>query len=131
VKAPENAVTAPPAVAPAPESPASFAPPVVTAPAAAEGGAVRIALTAEEETWISATSNGKSVYVGTLQPKETKEIAAADSIKLVIGNAGGLEITLNGKSIPPVGPKGQVRVVQLTREGVQVIPRTSPPAQPL
>ena len=114
--------------APAPET----APPPVVASATAADGAVRIALTAAEATWISATSNGKSVFVGTLQPKETKEIAAADSIKLVIGNAGGIEITLNGKPIPPVGPKGQVRVVQLNPDGeVQVIPRKPPAPQPL
>jgi len=38
-----------------------------------------------------------------------------------IGNAGGLEIQWNGKSIGPVGPRGQVRTVRFTRQDFQVL----------
>jgi cytoskeleton protein RodZ len=87
------------------------------------GGALHVALTAEEPTWVQATSNGKVVYSGVLQPNETKALAAAERVTLRIGNAGGLSISLNGKPIPPVGPKGQVRIVQFSPDGaVQVAP---------
>ena len=46
---------------------------------------------------------------------------------LLIGNAGGLEISLNGKPIGPVGPRGQIRIVELTPAGFQIVPRTLEP----
>ena len=33
---------------------------------------------------------------------------------MLVGNAGGVEISLNGKPIGPIGPRGQVRVVEFT-----------------
>lgn len=98
----------------------------------ASTGALRIALTAEEATWVRATANGKVVFSGIIQANETKALSAPDTVTLRIGNAGGVAITLNGKTIPAVGPKGQVRVVQLSPDGgVQVAPPPKPqPTQP-
>jgi cytoskeleton protein RodZ len=95
-------------------------------------GALHIALTAEEETWVRATSNGKVVFSGIIQPNETKALSAGDTVTLRLGNAGGVSINLNGKAIPAVGPKGQVRTVQLSPDGaVQVAPPPKPqPPQP-
>jgi len=50
-------------------------------------------------------------------------------VLLRLGNAGGVSITLNGKPIGEVGPKGQVRTVQLTSGGFQIVaPKPSAPA---
>jgi cytoskeletal protein RodZ len=105
-------------------------PGTVTADTAA--GALHIALTAAEATWVRATANGKVVFSGIIQANETKDLSAADTVTLRIGNAGGIAISLNGKAIPAVGPKGQVRVVQLSPDGgVQVNPPTpKPPSTP-
>ena len=102
------------------EAPAASVPP--SAPAPAKGG-VTIALTAAEPTWVRATSNDKVVFSGILQPNETKALSAPEKMTLKIGNAGALSISLNGKSIPAVGPRGQVRTVQLLPDGeVQLVP---------
>jgi hypothetical protein len=54
---------------------------------------------------------------------------------LRVGNAGGLSISLNGKQIGPVGAKGQVREIQFTSGGFQIVaapkPPSAPPAEPL
>ena len=123
---------APPAAAPAEAEPS---PPlsVPSVPAAqTEAGALTIALTAEEPTWVRATANGKVVFSGILQPNETKSLSAAETMTLRVGNAGGVAISLNGKSIPALGPKGQVRTVQLSPDGgVQVVaPEKVQPHQP-
>ena len=113
----------------APETTAQKVSGTVTADAAT--GALHIALTAEEPTWVRATANGKVVFSGIIQTNETKDLSAADTVTLRIGNAGGVAISLNGKAIPAIGPKGQVRVVQLSPDGgVQVAPPTPKPAQP-
>ena len=100
-------------------------------PDTSSGGGLHIALTAEEPTWIRATANGKVVFSGVIQTHETKDLSAADTVTLRVGNAGGVSISLNGKAIPAIGPKGQVRVVQLSPDGgVQVVPPAPRPAEP-
>lgn len=129
---PQPPAAAPAEPAPAPATPAAEAPaPSTTAsaerqPAAeappASTAAVQVLLTADEPTWVSARSDGKFIYSGTLQPKETKGLEANEQVRLVIGNAGGVAVTLNGKPVPPLGPRGQVRTVQLSSGGVQIVP---------
>jgi len=119
----------------APDPPATKVSGTVTADDAT--GALRIALTAEEPTWVRATAHGKVVFSGIIQAKETKDLSAPDTVTLRIGNAGAIAISLNGKAIPSVGPRGQVRVVQLSPDGaVQVVtappkPQPVPPPTPL
>ena len=57
---------------------------------------------------------------------DTKEISANERVKIVTGNAGGLTISLNGKTLDPLGPSGQVRTVMLTAEGPQFPARALP-----
>jgi arginine/ornithine N-succinyltransferase beta subunit len=67
---------------------------------------VRVGLTAGEETWISVSTDGKQVYAGLLQPNQTKLLEGSGKVKILIGNAGGLEISLNGKTLGTVGSRG-------------------------
>ncbi len=92
---------------------------------------VQVGLVAEELTWIQATSDGKRVFADALQANQTRTIEAADRVRLLIGNAGGVKIQLNGKEIPQVGPRGQVRVVELRADGYEIVPRTPPTPEPL
>jgi cytoskeleton protein RodZ len=89
--------------------------------------AVRVELVVAEPVWVSVQRDGHSIFQGELQPNEIRTVAANTEITLKLGNAGGLTILLNGKPIPPPGPKGQVRTVQLTSGGFQIVP---PPAAP-
>jgi cytoskeleton protein RodZ len=106
-------------------------PPPATAAPAADAAPVRVGLSADEKTWISISSDGKNVFASSLQPHETKVVEASAKVRLLIGNAGGLEISLNGKPIGPVGPRGQIRVVELTAAGFQIVPRKPPTFEPL
>jgi cytoskeletal protein RodZ len=107
------------AAAPAPQTPQ------------ADGAPVRVGLSADEKTWISISSDGKTVFANALEAHETKVVEASAKVRLTIGNAGGVEISLNGKPIGPVGPRGQIRVVELTPAGFQIVPRKSPTVEPL
>jgi cytoskeleton protein RodZ len=124
--APAAAVSAPPAEAAptTPEPPTQAVSGTITTDSST--GALNIALTAEEATWVRATANGKVVFSGVIQPNETKALSAGDTVTLRIGNAGGLAISLNGKAIPAVGPKGQVRIVQLSRDGAVQVESAKP-----
>jgi cytoskeleton protein RodZ len=117
---------------PAPSEPPAKPEPSVTTPAptatAGGGGPVKVAVTAAEPVWILARTDGKFSFSGTLEANETRTVEAESIVLLRLGNAGGVTITLNGKSIGEVGPKGQVRTVQLTSGGFQIVaPKPSAP----
>jgi cytoskeletal protein RodZ len=114
-------VTVPPATAPA----ASPAP----VPTAAEP--IQIALNATDEVWVTAIADGKTVISEALKPGTTKVVSAAKGARLTLGNAGGVDITFNGKKLEPFGPKGQVRTIDFTSFGAQVVSRTPPPSSAL
>lgn len=91
--------------------------------------AMRVAFAASEPVWISIKSDGTRVYSGTLQPHQSLEMGASQKMTVLIGNAGGLEISLNGKPVGPLGPRGEICTILLTPNGAHILPRT-PPAPP-
>ncbi len=91
---------------------------------------VRVDLSAGESTWVQIVSDGRRVFSEVLRPHETKVVQASERVRLVVVNAGGLDVSLNGKSIGPIGPRGQVRVIELTPAGFQIVQR-KPPTEPL
>ena len=99
--------------------------------AADSASPLRVGLSADEKTWVSISTDGKNVFSNALQPHETKVVEASEKVRLLIGNAGGVEISLNGKPIGPVGPRGQIRIVELTPGGFQIVPRKPPTLEPL
>jgi cytoskeleton protein RodZ len=109
---PSNANASPVPVVPArpgatgPAAPlaASPAPP----PAAAEG---RILLRAKAEVWIQVRERqGGPVLVNrVLRPGETWQVPARDGLLLSTGNAGGLEVLVDGQPTPGLGAGSSVR----------------------
>src|SRR5712691_5060656 len=126
--APHQAPAVVPATpAPAPDPvPVPVQPPPAVVAAVVSAAALRVGLSADEKTWISISSDGKNVFSNSLEPHETKLVEASAKVRLLVGNAGGVEISLNGKPIGPIGPRGQVRIVELTPAGFQIVPRTPP-----
>ena len=111
--------------------PASSAPAATTAEASRTvAPTLEVALHATEPTWVSVTSDGRRSFSSALKGGAVKTVAAAEIVRILVGNAGGLELILNGKPVGPLGPRGQVRVVELTSTGAQIqtTPRKSAPA---
>jgi len=87
---------------------------------------VRVQVTADEPVWVLARADGKYLFSGTLEPNETKSVEGNDVVTLRLGNAGGVSILLNGKSIGAVGQKGQIREVQFTSGGFHIVAAPKP-----
>jgi len=124
----------PPPATSAAASTKSETPPVATTaaiPVSAPNpnASVRVALTADEPAWIQVEVNGKYQFSGTLAAHESRNIDADGPVQIKLGNAGGVTLTWNGKPVGPVGPKGQIRTVQFTSGGFQIV--SSKPADPL
>ncbi|MEO8370625.1 MAG: RodZ domain-containing protein [Candidatus Solibacter sp.] len=104
--------------------------PVVTRSIAPGDVTLRVTITAEEAVWVLARADGKYAFSATMDANSTRTVEASKDITLRLGNAGGVTISLNGKPIGPAGPKGQVRTLQFTSGGFQIVPAKPPSAAP-
>jgi|SRR5579863_876776 len=120
VPAESNHTTQPPTTQP-------LASPVETV---AGPAAVRAEFSVAEPVWVSIKTDGNRAFTGTLEPNGIKQLAASKKITVLVGNAGGLKITLNGKAVGPLGPDGEIRLLVLTPAGAHVVPRTPPTPPP-
>lgn len=76
-------------------------------------------ISAHSTVWISITADGERQWQGTLQPNQSREVEAAETIRLTVGNAGGVELTLNGKNLGALGREGEVKTVTLAARALQ------------
>ena len=90
---------------------------------------VRLEITATEPVWVLARADGKYLFSGTIDPSQSRTVQGSD-ITLRLGNAGGVNITFNGKSIGAAGPRGQVRTLQFTSGGFKIVAAPKPSLPP-
>jgi cytoskeletal protein RodZ len=83
---------------------------------------IHLELAATERTWLSVSADGKPAYTGILEPAETKVLEGQESARLRTGNAGGVSIIFNGKSIGAIGPRGTTRTVIFSKTGYEIEP---------
>jgi cytoskeleton protein RodZ len=122
-----------------PQAGNAAAPPADESAAAAANPAqaMHVRLTVDDTCWVRAWADGDQVMTRVLQPNMERTVEAVKEVRLRTGNAGALQITVNGKPVGPVGPKGQIRIVQITPKGVQILlppppsPAPAPEPEPL
>jgi cytoskeletal protein RodZ len=68
----------------------------------------RLLIRAVEPTWIRVQVDEGQVAEELMQAGAVREWTAARRFVLTVGNAGGLEVDLNGRRIPALGAKGAV-----------------------
>lgn len=126
--APTQAPTATPTQAPAPATPEVVQAPVEAAPVVAptpppqpttaEGALIygdtstasRIEVKAIAFSWVQIRDpKGGAIFTKTLRKGEVYRVPPRDDLMLIAGNAGGVEISVDGKVIGRLGEKSQVR----------------------
>ena len=73
-------------------------------------------ITAKMETWIGLKIDGKTRKEILLKPGKTFSTKVDKFVELLIGNAGGIDITFNGKKVENIGKPGQVVRLRLPRK---------------
>jgi cytoskeletal protein RodZ len=102
------------AVAPSPE--ARGAPPAGSPAAPPGGGAVAVDLAATGRSWLRVVADGQEVFVGFIADGERRRWEARESLVVRLGNAGAVTVTVNGRSLGPLGGPGEV-VTRVFRTG--------------
>lgn len=71
-----------------------------------------IMITAQELTWLKVESE-EGVHDITMKPGDTVKYTSKKGFKLIIGNAGGIKLSLNGKDMGSPGKSGEVKIITL------------------
>ena len=111
---PAETKTAAPSPAPPPKAAKT-----VAAGSSAAAVPFELLIRAKEDSWMSIVADGKEVMSGTLKATTETSVKARDRVILKVGNAGGVEISHNGKPVAPIGDPGQARTVTFTAAGLQ------------
>jgi len=89
---------------------------------------LHVVFAATEPVWLSIRSDGIQAYSGTIEGLQSREFDASTKMLVLVGNAGGLTISVNGKAVALAGAHGEVQSLVVTPTGVRVAARTLPTA---
>ncbi|MGZ3569495.1 MAG: helix-turn-helix domain-containing protein [Thermodesulfobacteriota bacterium] len=119
---PIAAVTSVPKEKPVIEGKESVAPssPVASTTSIPEKKPLSLQLKAVEETWVRLDVDDQSGKGMILKPGEGISVQASNRIRMILGNAGGLDLTLNGKKLEKFGKSGEVLTLIFTSKGVEI-----------
>jgi hypothetical protein len=71
-------------------------------------GVLRLQFQVDQECWISVTADGLHLVSRILQPGESATYEAENRFYLILGNAGGVSLQINGKPARSLGKPGEV-----------------------
>jgi len=80
---------------------------------------IEVSLQSSDDVWMKAVKDGTVVFEGTLKKNKRITWSAENNIKLWVGRAEALTLTLNGRSVGKLG-YGTIKDIQITREGLKV-----------
>jgi len=111
----------PTAGAPGQLPPAATSAPPRTAPGSATGtpGMLMLQVAATERSWVALETDGRTVLQRVLNPNEVETVQAKESFTVTTGNAQGIILTLNGETLKPLGRRGEVKSIRLTRSDLK------------
>jgi cytoskeleton protein RodZ len=110
-----------PAPAAAPAGTAGSPVPATTTaqPVAAPGKDYQLIIETHELTWVRITADRNPSSQALLKPGDRIERTAKEQFLLDIGNAGGINLIFQGKSLGTLGKQGQTLHLRLSEKGVE------------
>jgi hypothetical protein len=84
-----------------------------------------VEIKAEETSWVAATVDGKPALAEVVAKGGTREFDFSRVARVRVGTAGGVNITVDGKSVGPLGRPGQLRMFDLMLDGIHFLPWTN------
>jgi cytoskeleton protein RodZ len=104
-----------------PVKPQQQAPPSASATPAVKKQAEKaffVFVKAKEDSWVSIVADGKSVMQRVLGADTHKKIKAGKVLILRTGNAGGIEVSFNGRSLGAIGNENEPRTLTFNATGL-------------
>ena len=80
---------------------------------------IRLTILAKENCWISLKVDGRVVFQSVLTKGRSNNWQGKERMELSLGNAGAVDLEVNGKLISNLGKKGQaLKNILITKEGL-------------
>jgi len=79
-------------------------------PVVSTGEGVEVIITATRgRSWLYVSdSTGRALFSGQISQGASRTFTASEQLNLKVGNAGGVDLMVNGKKLDPIGVDGQV-----------------------
>jgi len=82
---------------------------------------IRLGIHAKENCYITLKADGKVLFQGVLKKSRSESWQAKDKFELSLGDAGAVELEINGKVISGLGKKGRaIKNIVITKEGLSI-----------
>jgi len=76
-----------------------------------------VIIKAKEDAWISVVADGRRVSHGILKADKQRFVRAGKQILLTTGNAGGIDVSFNGRPLGAIGNESEARTLLFTPAG--------------
>lgn len=93
--------------------------PRVNAPPVEIPVGVNLLARARQRCWLRATLDGETTREALLARGDSLILRAKNEVELLIGNAGGLELEMDGESLGVLGPNGRSVTVVINPDGIK------------
>ncbi|MFA4991893.1 MAG: DUF4115 domain-containing protein, partial [Candidatus Omnitrophota bacterium] len=102
------------------QAPAPAAAPAQKISAPSKSGMVELEIKAASNNWIQVTADGEILFKGVLRKGSQERWQAKKEIWLWLSDAGGANVTVNGKDIGVLGKKDEKKSgIIIDKEGIQ------------
>jgi len=88
---------------------------------------VEVELVMLERVWLQVHVDGEKVFEGVFDEGTKINWSGKESVAVRCNNAGGVEVTLNGQKLGPLGERGQVVDQEWTTEEIGITPVAGTP----
>ena len=80
---------------------------------------LRLEIGISEKCWVSIDRDGSPVVRKLMDPGEIQSLDANQQFLLIVGNAGGVHLKINGKPAKPLGKSGEVVKILISEKNLQ------------
>ncbi len=81
----------------------------------------------KDTVWLKVTTDAATKEY-LLPPNKSLTVKSLTNFRLVIGNAGGIDVELNNKPLQSLGKPGEVKTVLISKQGVQFLSNNFSPS---
>jgi cytoskeleton protein RodZ len=89
-----------------------------------------VRISAREDCWVSVKADGKEIMQDTLFASTERSVQARQQIVIRAGNVAALDLSFNGRKLPPQGAFGEAKTLTFSSSGLQPPPPKPPEPQP-
>jgi cytoskeleton protein RodZ len=89
-------------------------------------GSFAVLIKANDDSWLSVSADGKTVYSDTLVAPAEKSVYGQKQIVVRAGNVGALDFFFNGKKLPRQGDEGEAKTLTFGANGLEPPPSKPP-----